>query len=905
MHKTTYVRLSGKGLSRRVGLALILAVCGSWRAPEVSAARAQVGTSSTFGLNAMIPDLARQLVVMLEPQWKDHTGSPLGAGVIVGVQPKCIYVATADHVIRLPNGPPADSVLVRTAFANAPALTGYVLPNHDAGLDLGVVCIPNAERLLVPFPRLPLTFRGLPHQLAPGELLTFFGNAGGVNWHTGPTPLAFEREESSDVLEVNGAGVELGDSGGGVFAHEQPFLELIGIVARVSGFNSRIISVDAIERRFVDWGLDFAVSDWDYALKHRLEQDGALQSSATLYGQQLASSVLRNIVVMIRAGDGDSNASGSASKVGAGVIGGRLDGRLLVWTSRYLVVAESPPSQPPKIEVALSNGATRSATVLREDETLGVALLAVETTAADLISLKLDSTLPFRAGVSGDLVRGSVVFHVGRGSSGSWEVGPPIGSVLDTGAQRISVTLPGLPPGSRGGGVFNDRNELVGIVVGRNDAGVTDVVRVEKLLAVLAGPTPSSALTSATTSVIPVLTAINGAERQPKGNCYWSKAIGGSRGASFKSVAATEEDVLVAGVTLSRGAGGDEGWILRLSSEGQLLWENTSHHPFNDGFSSVLALSDGSIQVFGAALFSRPTFAELGERFYSGSLSLTFDQYGAMVTTRADNQEADRVEVYASAMEPHGSKVFLAGLRWRREYAVDLQSGAVVRAIDGHGKIVWDHRFDSNEHGGAIGASQSASVIGGFRRDLQSGSENPWLAALDSAGRLLWSRSYELGLVDEVTSVLVLADGTGIAAVRDRSPQGGRISSSLFHFAMRDGALVSMKPLCAQGAGCEIKHLERAKDGAVFAVGYARPTANAIEGWLLKLSADSQILWQKTYAPKYFVEVGGGSFSAVAETAGGDLFIAGEVNVSELNVNAGWILRLDPQGQLDTKCGNN
>jgi S1-C subfamily serine protease len=153
-----------------------------------------VSTGWSFDLHAMVPILAKQIVVMLEPKWNGREGSPLGAGVIVGVRRECIYIATANHVIRS-EGHPADRVLVRTAFDDTVVVTGAVLPNFDEKLDLGVVCIPNPETTLRPFPRLPLTFRGLTSRLTPGEPLTVFGNGFGINWHTDSAPLVFDRVE--------------------------------------------------------------------------------------------------------------------------------------------------------------------------------------------------------------------------------------------------------------------------------------------------------------------------------------------------------------------------------------------------------------------------------------------------------------------------------------------------------------------------------------------------------------------------------------------------------------------------------------------------------------------------------------------------------------------------------------
>ena len=80
----------------------------------------------------------------------------------------------------------------------------------------------------------------------------------------------------------------------------------------------------------------------------------------------------------------------------------------------------------------------------------------------------------------------------------------------------------------------------------------------------------------------------------------WNRTYGGSSSESFSSVFQTSDGYyIVAGTIQSAGAGGRDGWLLKLNSTGDEVWNRTYGGSGYDYFYSVAQASDGHYIVAG------------------------------------------------------------------------------------------------------------------------------------------------------------------------------------------------------------------------------------------------------------------------------------------------------------------
>ena len=84
------------------------------------------------------------------------------------------------------------------------------------------------------------------------------------------------------------------------------------------------------------------------------------------------------------------------------------------------------------------------------------------------------------------------------------------------------------------------------------------------------------------------------------GDVVWERTYGGSAWDDAESIVATSDGgYAVAGYTYSKGAGGEDIWLLKLDSSGAVVWERTYGGSDSDVAYSIVATSDGGYAVAG------------------------------------------------------------------------------------------------------------------------------------------------------------------------------------------------------------------------------------------------------------------------------------------------------------------
>jgi hypothetical protein len=83
-------------------------------------------------------------------------------------------------------------------------------------------------------------------------------------------------------------------------------------------------------------------------------------------------------------------------------------------------------------------------------------------------------------------------------------------------------------------------------------------------------------------------------------NCVWSKNFGGSNVEWASSIANDSNgNLLVCGYTLSFGAGGYDMWVIKVNSDGQLIWQMTYGGPDWDFAKQIIAHPNGGFLICG------------------------------------------------------------------------------------------------------------------------------------------------------------------------------------------------------------------------------------------------------------------------------------------------------------------
>lgn len=192
--------------------------------------------------------------------------------------------------------------------------------------------------------------------------------------------------------------------------------------------------------------------------------------------------------------------------------------------------------------------------------------------------------------------------------------------------------------------------------------------------------------------------------------------------------------------------------------------------------------------------------------------------------------------------------------------------------------------------------ADNGTVIGGYTRSFGSGDRDSFIVKLDSTGAPLWKFTYGAAGDEDVQSIKATNDGGLIVAGYTTSFGAGQYDMWIMKLSS-DGAIQWQKtyggPLTEYA-----KSIEQTTDGGYIVAGY---TASFGEGahdiWVLRLKVDGSIVWQKTYG-----STGLENTYAVRQTTDGGFIIAGQANKFNLDPSSGYqyavLLKLDANGAV-------
>ncbi|QBA65461.1 hypothetical protein [Muriicola soli] len=362
-----------------------------------------------------------------------------------------------------------------------------------------------------------------------------------------------------------------------------------------------------------------------------------------------------------------------------------------------------------------------------------------------------------------------------------------------------------------------------------------------------------------------------------KGEVAWITSFGGSGDDTPRSVISTSDGgYAIFGYTNSTDGDLDskttnvnDYWLVRLDADGILLWSRTYGGSKDDRGQAVIETSDGGFAITGYAM-SDDGDASNNEGFHDNWI-LKLDTQGNVEWEQSFGFSGH--DHSYDLVESEGGALFFTGfldITSARADGYTEKSYTLTRhgvgefwgtQLNNEGELEWREYFGGTNNDRAhavVNAHEGGYVMAGFSEsddfDISdpNGSYDFWVVKIDAEGQMVWEQSY---------------GGSGIDIAQDiaKTEDGGYIIT---------GSTIST-------------------DGDV-AVSHGES-----EIWVVKIDAQGNMLWERTY--------GGSSFEAaesIRPTADGGFVIAGNAKSTDqdLSTNAGendlWVLKIDAQGQL-------
>jgi len=362
----------------------------------------------------------------------------------------------------------------------------------------------------------------------------------------------------------------------------------------------------------------------------------------------------------------------------------------------------------------------------------------------------------------------------------------------------------------------------------------------------------------------------------------WQKTFGGSKDDWAKSIQQTSDGgYIVAGWTESFGAGGRDVYILKLNADGNLIWQKTFGGSDWDEAWSIQQTSDGGYIVAGGI----GPFGGPDRDVYI----LKIDENGESIWEKTFG-ESYYDEAYFIQQTTDGGYI-VAGVT----NSFGAGNGDVyILKLDEDGNLVWQKTFGGEDNDGAVSIQQTSDggyIVAGWTNSFGAGYFDVYIVKLDEDGNLVWQKTFGGSGVDVAYSIQQTSDGGYIVAGwTDSFGAGGKDVYILKLDA--DGNLIWQKTFGGSSDDYALS-IQQTSDGGYIVAGFTDSFgAGYFDVYIVKLDEDGNLVWQKTF---------GGSGVDVAysiqQTSDGGYIVAGMTYFSGAGGGEHvYILKLDANG---------
>jgi PKD repeat protein len=366
------------------------------------------------------------------------------------------------------------------------------------------------------------------------------------------------------------------------------------------------------------------------------------------------------------------------------------------------------------------------------------------------------------------------------------------------------------------------------------------------------------------------------------GTIQWQNTIGGSGDDQLQSIQQTTNGGYILGGYSNSGIsgdkteasqGGNDYWVVKLSTTGTIEWQNTIGGSGEDQLQSIQQTTDGGYI--------------LGGYSYSG---ISGDK------TEANQGSDDYNDYWVIKLSATGT------IQWQN-------------TIGGNGD---DYLLSIQQttDGGYILGGYSNSGISGDKTEINQGGSDYWVIKLSSNGTIQWQNTIGGSSGDFLRSIQQTTDGgyilggysqSGISGDKTEINQGDTYSSDYWVIKLSATGTIEWQNTIGGTSSDQLQSIQQTTDGGYILGGYSN---SGISGdkteinqgdsdyWVIKLSSNGTIQWQNTIGG-----IGGDELQSIQQTAdGGYIFggysisgISGDKTEAAQNYsNDYWVVKLPP-----------
>ncbi|MBU3742429.1 MAG: hypothetical protein FGM24_09125, partial [Candidatus Kapabacteria bacterium] len=235
------------------------------------------------------------------------------------------------------------------------------------------------------------------------------------------------------------------------------------------------------------------------------------------------------------------------------------------------------------------------------------------------------------------------------------------------------------------------------------------------------------------------------------GNEVWSRAFGGtSDEEAYALEVLPDGGFIIACATSSSTAGSRDGWLIRLTSAGNILWDKKFGGLSTDGFRGIQRTTDNGFIMTGWT-------ASDGAGVLGKAWLLKTDSSGNIIFNKNfGGSDADRG---LSVQQIADGGYILTG--YTASSGAGLDDMYLVKT-DASGNLVWAKTYGGTgrDYGNAVKQTADGGfLIAGYTLSYGAGGDDLWLVKTDNAGNQLWHKTYGGTASDVAYSMDLTTDG--------------------------------------------------------------------------------------------------------------------------------------------------
>ncbi len=380
------------------------------------------------------------------------------------------------------------------------------------------------------------------------------------------------------------------------------------------------------------------------------------------------------------------------------------------------------------------------------------------------------------------------------------------------------------------------------------------------------------------------LAAFSTASAQPVAE--WRTVLGGGEDDFAHAVALSDDGgYVIAGETRSFGSGSQDGWLVKLDSNGEQQWSQTYGGPESDAIYAVQRTGDGGYILAGETHSSESATASQSDYWLIKTDADGKPEWERSFGNSEQSLTSETLEtsdVAHSVRQTRGGGYVLAG-----SSTSSSGTGVWLLRTDANGGLLWSRNPGIATGAVAYDAAETADngfIVAGSADSVLRGSE-AILIKTDSDGDTRWTKSFGGEFDDEARSLVLTGDGGYALGGFSWSNSAGL---SDFWMVKTDGEGRLEWQRTFGGVAREAAHsLVQTSDGGYVLAGWSESFSRGDRFWIVKTGPTGRQLWNRAYTQTGSADAGTGAalaFSgarAIWQTEDRGFIIAGWTSVAQ------------------------